>query len=75
MPAVAADADESSVLVGQIEGLEPDVAEQPTKPTEPAIETTTIASRRKWKLPDMDDFAFMKVNMTEPLVLDSHKQR
>ena len=75
-PVVAEDADESSVLVGQMEGLDPEVVEHPTKPVVPATEVTaTRANRRTYRWPDWDDGDLFKANMAEPLFMESHKQR
>ena len=75
-PVVAEDADESSVLVGQMEGLDPEVVEHPTKPVVPTTEVTaTKANRRTYRWPDWDDGDLFKANMAEPLFLESHKQR
>lgn len=75
-PVVAEDADESSVFVGQMEGLDPEVVEHPTKPVVPATEVTAIRTiRRTFGWPDWDDGDLFKANMAEPLFMESHKQR
>ena len=75
-PIGADDADESSVFVGQMDGLDPEVVEHPTKPVVPATEVNaTRANRRTCRRPDWDDGDLFKANMAEPLFMESHKQR